>query len=204
MLRTFRTLPAATIEELVANCTARGFETELLADRQAALARLVALIPAGADVMNGSSVTLREIGFLDLLESGNHPWRYWRAEIMATDDEAERRRLRSQACGAEYFAGGLNALAVTGQAVAADNSGSRVGGYVFAAEQVIWVVGTNKVVPTLDAAIERVYNVAVPLEDRRLRDAGGDGTVVGKLLIFERETLPHRVRLLLVDESLGF
>jgi L-lactate utilization protein LutB len=200
----FETLPAATLEQLATNCRARGFETELLPDRQAAFRRLLELIPPVADVHNGSSMTLYDIGFMDYLRHGDHRWRYRRGEILAENDEATRRRLRREACTAEYFVGGLNALAVTGEAVAADHSGSRVGGYVFAAEHVIWVVGTNKVVPTLADAIDRVRTVATPLEDQRMRDLGGDGTTVGKLVIFEHETIPGRVRLLLVDEALGY
>jgi L-lactate utilization protein LutB len=200
----FRTLPAATVEQLATNCRARGFDTELLPDRQAALRRLLELIPPVADVHNGSSMTLYDIGFMEYLQHGDHRWRYRRGEIVAENDEATRRRLRREACTAEYFVGGLNALAVTGEAVAADQSGSRVGGYVFAAEHVVWVVGTNKVVPSLADAVERVRTVAVPLEDKRIREQGGAGTVIGKLVIFERETIPDRIRLLVVDEALGY
>jgi len=54
---------------------ARGIKVELVETKEVALARLQALIPAGAVVMTGGSVTLTQIGFDALLISGNHPWR---------------------------------------------------------------------------------------------------------------------------------
>lgn len=50
----------------------RGVLPELVETRVDALDRNKALIPAGASVMNGSSRTLEEIGFVDYLKSGEH------------------------------------------------------------------------------------------------------------------------------------
>ena len=47
---------------------ARGIRVEFLQKREEALKRLIDLIPPGADVMTGSSTTLKEIGFVDLLK----------------------------------------------------------------------------------------------------------------------------------------
>jgi L-lactate utilization protein LutB len=51
----------------------RGVNVEFLKNRAEALKRLTELIPPGAELSTGASTTLEEIGFTDLLKSGNHP-----------------------------------------------------------------------------------------------------------------------------------
>jgi hypothetical protein len=65
-------------------------------------------------------------------------------------------------------------------------------------------VGTNKIVPTLDDAFRRIWDVALPGEDAQIKSIGGHGSEVGKIVIFYREADPDRIRLILVGESLGF
>lgn len=50
----------------------RGFLPEIVPSGVHALARIKELIPAGASVMNGSSRTLEEIGFVNFLKEGKH------------------------------------------------------------------------------------------------------------------------------------
>lgn len=200
----FRSLAEATLAELIANCEQRGVAVDLVPDGKSAFLRLIELIPPGADVTNGGSTTLKEIGFIDYLEQGKHGWRYRRAEILAEADKEKRERLRRAATTADYIVGSVNALALTGQAVCTDTGGTRVGAYCYGAGSVIWVVGTNKVVASLADALERVRSVAVPREDARTRAASGAASPMGKTLIFESEYFPGRVRLLLVDEALGY
>jgi len=85
-----------------------------------------------------------------------------------------------------------------------DAGGGRQGPYIWGPPKLIWVAGANKVVADLDAAIRRVYEVALPLEDERIR-ASGDaaGSSVNKLVIYEREASPKRITLIIVAEELG-
>ena len=52
----------------------RGVHVEFLNGKADVLQRPENFIPSGVDVMTGSSTTLNEIGFVDLLKSGRHPW----------------------------------------------------------------------------------------------------------------------------------
>jgi hypothetical protein len=88
--------------------------------------------------------------------------------------------------------------------IAVDATGSRNGGYVFPAEHVLWVTGTNKIVRDLDTAIRRVYEHCVPLEDERMKKEAGKGTTVGKFVIYEREMVPDRITTILIKQILGF
>lgn len=192
------------VAETVENLEARGFEVVVVDDAEEALSTLASLIPRGASVMDGHSTTLEEIGFVDHLAAGDHGWENLHEAVFSIDDDAERAAARRRAQTADYFVGGVNAVARTGELVAADASGSRIGAYPFAAGNVVIVSGINKIVADLDAALERLESVAYPLEDARAEEAYGTGSAIAKQLIFRRETIEGRTTVLLVRERLGY
>lgn len=203
-MKTFKNLDERKLGALIGNCTARGFVVSLAADRASALNQVVELLPPEADVSTGGSVTLSEIGLIPLLEESHpHRWRYRRAEVAKEPDEDRRRQMRRKAACCDWFVGSVNALALTGEAVCIDYGGTRVCAYAYGARNVIWVVGVNKVTDTLDAAVRRVREEVFPLEDERVRTQGSRSRL-GKTLIVEEEVFPERIRLILVDEVLGF
>ena len=203
-------------QALGAALAARGIGFHYAADRAAALAYLQQRIPAGASVMNGGSATLEEIGFLDLLACGRYRW--LRPQIAATTEREERIRRRREATIADWLVGGANAVTAAGEIVNVDGSGNRLAGYAFGAGKVILVAGTNKLVPDLSAAFERIRNTAAVQECRKLdkrtpcalsgrcdNDAcRGPERQCGKILIIENEKIAGRITVVLVDEPLGF
>jgi len=194
----------AELDAAVESLEASGFDVVVVDDADAALDEVTARIPAGAGVMDGHSTTLEEIGFIDHLMEGDHDWDNRHAEVYGIDDDAERLRARREAQASDYFVGGVNAVAATGELVAADASGSRVGAYPFAASNLLLVAGTNKIVDDLDAALDRLEDVAYPLEDARAQEAYGQGSMIGKQLIYRQEAEEGRTTLVLVRESLGY
>ena len=203
-------------QALGAALAARGIGFHYAADRAAALAYLQQRIPAGASVMNGGSATLEEIGFLDLLACGRYRW--LRPQIAATTEREERIRRRREATIADWLVGGANAVTAAGEIVNVDGSGNRLAGYAFGAGKVILVAGTNKLVPDLSAAFERIRNTAAVQECRKLdkrtpcalsgrcdNDAcRGPERQCGKILIIENEKIAGRITLVLLAEPLGF
>ena len=156
--------------------------------------------------MTGSSTTLDQIGFTAWLKELHAQGKvgYFRAEVHTQGDAEVRNSNRRQATLAPYFLGSVNALTEDGMAVVADASGTRIGGYVFGARNVIWVAGINKIVSTLEDAMRRVWEVALPAEDARIRGEGGHGSSVGKMVLFYHEPAAGRIRMLLVGQELGF
>ena len=193
-----------TLEETVANLEERGFEVVVADSAADALEAVESRIPAGVSVMNGHSTTLEEIGFDELLSEGDHEWESLPDEIWSIDDDAERQAARRRSQTADYFLGGINAIAQTGELVAADLSGSRIGAYPFAAGNVIIVSGVNKIVPTLDDAFDRLESVAYPLENERAQEAYGVESAVAKQLVYRREPEEGRTTVVLVRERLGY
>jgi L-lactate utilization protein LutB len=208
--------PSSAYTELATALAARGIAFHYVADRRAALAYLQECIPSGARVMNGGSATLEAIGFTEVLASGRYHW--LRPGVSATEEREARIRRRREATIADWLVGGANAVTQAGEIVAVDGSGNRIAGYAFGAGKVILVAGTNKLVPDLAAAFERIRNTAAVQECRKLEKrtpcavtgrcdneaCRGPDRQCGKILIIENEKIAGRLALVLVGEPLGY
>ncbi len=204
----YAALPAPEhIQRTLDAVNARGVHAELAKTKEAALERIRALIPSGAVVMTAGSVTLQQIGFEALLINGNHPWRNFKADLLAEKDPVKQTAMRRQGTLAEYYLGSVNAIAETGELVFASGTGSQLPAYAYTSRNVIWVAGAQKIAPTLEAALRRVREYVFPLEDERQKSLGNKaGSLIGRILIFEREPafLRRNLTLILVNQVLGF
>ena len=198
------TLPAIDAPLLEA-LRARGFDARAVTSAAEARDAVLALLPDGALVSHGGSTTLRQIGLVEALAESTR-LRYGNAEWLAEDDTVRRLEIRKRnSIFADFYLGSVQAVARTGQVVGCDKGGGRQGPYVWGPARVVWVAGANKIVDDLDAAFRRVYEVALPLEDARVRALGDpSGSSVNKLVVYEREGTPGRITVILVGEELGF
>lgn len=194
----------ASLDKTIAELQLRNFKTHVVNNGAEAMKTINDLIPAGATVMTGSSTTLNEIGFTDLLKSGNHPWNNLKDAIVNEADQSKQAELRRQSSLAQFFLGSVHALTEQGEALIASASGSQLAPYAFTADNVIWVVSTKKIVPNLEVAFKRVKDHVFPLEDARMKATGAPGSLFGKWLIFEREVMPRSIHVILVTDNLGF
>ena len=99
--------------------------------------------------------------------------------------------------------GSVHAVTLAGQLVTASASGSQLGPYAFGAGQLIPVVGSQKLVPDLEATLARIRDHVQPYEDERLREHMGIGTQLARILILERDFRPGRTTIILVREPVG-
>ncbi len=197
---------ASSLDKTVKALQTNSFLPEVIANKADALARIQALIPAGKSVMNGSSRTLEEIGFTELLHTKQHPWNNLHDAILAETDPAKQNALRQQAVLSDYYIGSVHALTETGELLIASNTGSQLPHIVFTSPNIIFVVGTQKIVPTITDAFARLEEHVVPLEDVNIRQKYGMGTTVSKVLLYKKESpVTNRpIHILLVQEPLGF
>src|SRR5437763_12588403 len=103
------------IDETIKNLAANNVEGIFVNTGAEALAKIKELIPAGASVMNGASVTLEQAGFVDYLKGGTHGWNNLHEGILAEKDPAKQSALRKQAALSDYYLGSVHALAETGE-----------------------------------------------------------------------------------------
>jgi len=202
----YETIPAAEIVAKTAEALKeRSFNAIIVNTKEEALEKIKSLIPAGASIMNGSSVTLNQIGFVDYLKAGNSGWNNLHEAILAEKDVQKQTELREKSTLAQYFLVSVHAITESGQLLIASASGSQLPSVIFSSDNVIFVVSTNKIVPTLEDASTRLKDYVFPLENERMKTVGYPGSVIGKLLIYEREINPARkITVILVNEKLGY
>ncbi|NQS79326.1 MAG: lactate utilization protein [Methanoculleus bourgensis] len=194
----------ATIQKTVAAIEARNIRVILVDTAKDALQAVVDLIPEGGEVMNGFSTTLVEIGYDQVLEENPKGWRNYHAVITAENDTEKRHALRRKSVAADYFLSGVQAIAESGEVVGCDKTGSRTGAWPHAAANLILVSGANKIVSTLDDALRRCREYALPLEEQRAQHVYGTGSYIGKYVVLDREDADGRVTLVLIREPLGY
>lgn len=194
----------ATIEKTVAAIEARNIRVILVRTVEDALQTLIDLIPEGAEVMNGYSTTLVEMGYNRVLEENPKGWHDYHAVITAEDDADKRHALRRKSVAADYFLSGVQAIAESGEVVGCDKTGSRTGAWPHAAAHLVLVSGVNKIVPSLDDAFQRCRDYALPLENQRAQHAYGTGSYIGKYVVLNEEDTDDRITLILIREPLGY
>lgn len=204
---TYDILPTEDVlTRTVAALAEHGVEAIVVNDRAEALAKVKELIPAGVSVNNGSSRTLEEIGYIDLLKEGTHGWSNLHDGIIAEKDPAKQAELRKHAVLSDYYVGSVHAISATGEMVVASASGSQLPHLVFTSQHLVLVAGTQKIAPSLDEALARLKEYVFPLEDARMKSTGAAGSLIAKILIMAHEPsfMGRTVKLVLVKEKLGF
>ena len=196
----------ASIEKTSKALGTKGYEVIVVENGKEALEKIKTIIPKGVSVMNGSSVTLETIGYVDYLKSGKHGWQDFHAKITAEKDQEKRVNLRKQSALSDFYLGSLHALTEEGEFLIASNTGSQQPHLVFTSPNLILVVGMQKIVPTLEVAFERLEKHVIPLEDEHMKQLYGSGTAHNKTVILHGESAMTKrsATVLLVNEKLGF
>lgn len=195
-----------SLEKTVAALVGHNYNVMVVKNGKDALAKIKEIIPKGSSVMNGSSTTLEQIGYIDYLKSNEHKWNNLHAAIVSEVDPAQQVFLRKHAVLSDYYLGSVHALTQTGEFIVASNSGSQLPHVVYTSKNLIFVVSTKKIVTNLSEAMQRLEKHVVPLEDKRLREVYGVGTTLNKILIFKGESplSIRKITFILVEEDLGF
>jgi len=113
----------------------------------------------------GDSVTLEETGVFEFIRNGNYNFLDKHDPKLTSSD---KREIYLQNFRAHTFLSGVNAVTQDGELFFIDGNGSRVAPIIYGPEQVILVAGTNKIVSGSEEAIQRVRQIAAPLDAKRL------------------------------------
>jgi acyl-CoA hydrolase len=190
-----------TFETTVAALAVRGFGVEVVDDLDAAREAVLARIPHGASVATNSSVTLEETGIAAAINDGGP---YDSARKVLTFDRATRmREIKAIITQPDVALGSVHAVTRDGTLVLASALGSQIAAYAWGAENVILVVGAQKLVPDLPAAHERIHQYCLGLENERALAAYGRGSYIGKIMEIHQDE-PGRTHIVLIRQSVGF
>ncbi len=197
-------VPAAPeiLERVAARLGERNIEAVVVDTGDDARRAVLERIPEGAEVHTAKSKTVEEIGlFTDLNQSGRYD--AIRPRYMKMDRRTQAREIARLSSAPDYMVGSVQALTEDGTLVVVSNSGSQIGPYAAGAGKLLLVVGSQKIVPDLAAAMRRVHEWVFPYEDALIRAQFGIPTQVSKVLLIEREPAPGRVTVFLVKEPVG-
>jgi hypothetical protein len=149
----------------------RGLDARYAESREAARKMIVDLVPENWIVGCGDSTTVRSLGVLqDLTDLGNRVLNsFVKPKIMREKPAMlplSVMKQTSQDC--DVFLSSSNAVTMDGKLVNIDGGGMRVTGMVFGPLLSIIVVGRNKIVSDVDAALDRIKNVIAPAHARTI------------------------------------
>jgi YkgG family uncharacterized protein len=199
----FTTLPdEQTLASTVTALEEHGFSVEVVDDLDAARQAVLARIPHGSSVMTNTSMTLQDAGIADAINDGG-PYDSARNKMSQLDFATQLQEMKAVGGQPDYALGSVHAVTRDGTLVIASASGSQLASYAWGAANVIFVVGAQKIVPTLEEAHERVYQHSLVLEDGRAIAAYGQHSFVGKIIEIHQE-LPGRIHVVLVRQVAGF
>jgi acyl-CoA hydrolase len=199
----FTALPdESTLAATVVALEEHGFSVEVADDLAAARAAVLARIPRGSSVMTNTSVTLADAGIADAVNDGGG-YDSARNKMLALDFATQAQEMKAIGGQPDYALGSVHAVTRDGTLVIASASGSQLASYAWGAANVIFVVGAQKIVPSLQAAHERIYQHSLKLEDARAQAAYGQHSFVGKIMEIRQE-LPGRIHIVLVRQPAGY
>lgn len=197
-----------------ADALSRNFFTVRILSNKEALAEAVrGLVKPGLKVGLGGSVTVRQAGLPEILkDSGVNLLDHWEPGL--SKEDIQTIRIGQLTC--DLFISGANALTEQGMVVNIDSVGNRVNSLVFGPGRALIVAGYNKIVPDLEAALERIRTVAAPLNAKRLnlplpcaasgicQDCSSEQRICRIISILQKRPAQSDVSVFLVDEKLGY
>ena len=155
---------------------------------------------------------MAEAGLMDAIRNGD----YMLYDRDQAETAKEREEMMHQAFFADFFLGSTNAVSEDGVLVNIDGVANRVAAYAYGPKNVLLIVGMNKVVKTQEDALHRARNEAAPINAQRFQketpcvsggtcfDCKKQGCICSQILITRYSQIPGRIKVILVNESLGF
>jgi len=161
----------------------------------------------------GGSMTFIATGLYDALKGMPN------LEILDTFNKSltpeEALELRRQSLLVDLYITGTNAVTETGELVNLDMTGNRVAGITFGPRYVVILVGRNKVVPDLEAAMVRIKEYAAPANAMRLdkkvpcvktsvcEECNAPDRICNTWTITQKSFPKGRIKVVLINQHLG-
>ncbi|MCS7281360.1 MAG: lactate utilization protein [Desulfobacterota bacterium] len=201
------------LENTVKKLNENLFKAAYFSERKSLIGAILDTVPEKATIGIGGSVTVREIGIVEILkERGHIVFDHWQDTLSA---EAKAEARRSQ-LNCDVFITGTNAITQNGELVNMDGVGNRVASMIYAPKHVIVVAGYNKIVKDIPSAIERIKSVAAPMNAKRLNlplpctelgyctDCKSERRICRILTIIQRKPAETDISIFLLKEDIGF
>ena len=199
-------------EKLIPNLEKRNFEAYYCDNKKEALDKAISLIDKNGTISWGGSKTLKDLNLIEVLKEND----YKLIDRDSASTPEERDELMKQGLTAKTFLTSSNAITEDGILVNIDGNGNRVAAMCYGPDSVIVIAGMNKLCETVEAAVDRVHNVAAVKNAERFGltktgcskgkcvDCLSDECMCSYVVKTRRSKVKGRIKIILVGEELGF
>ena len=191
----------------------RHFDAYYCATASEAKAKVNELIPDGASVTWGGTMTVRDMDIPKMLQERG-TLKVWDRDKVETPEEKQEMYLR--AFQTDYYLSSANAITEDGVIVNIDGTGNRVAAITWGPQHVIFVVGMNKVAQDPEAALKRARSTAAPINaarfdiqtpcqlDGQCHNCNSPQSICNYIHFLRNSSKPGRIIVILVGENLGY
>jgi len=203
----------ATIQKTIKNLRKNNMAGYFVKDKNELIELLQSLIPKQSIVGSGDSITLEQTGVFDFLRNGDYVFHDKFKPGLTSEG---KRELYLKNFSANTFITGTSAVSSDGKIFNIDGNGSRVAPMIYGPEQVIIVIGINKIVSNVELAIHRTRQIAAPLDAKRLKkitpctelgkcvDCNHNQRICNAFTLITGQFVEGRIKVIIVDETLGY
>lgn len=190
----------------------RNMEGYFCETSKEAVEKALSLMPEGSVISWGGSMSISECGLMDAI----HEKDYTLIDRMTANTPQEKREIYAKTVMADYYLMSTNAITMDGELVNIDGFCNRVACLCAGPEHVIVIAGMNKVVLNVQDGIDRIRTKAAPPNTVRLNkntpcaktgmcgDCYSLDCICSQIVITRRSGIPGRIKVILVNEELGF
>lgn len=204
------------------NLVKNNMEVYYAATKEDVAGLVEGLLKEGDVVANGGTMTMKECGLSELLNSGKY--KYLDREAI---DHSEVKNLYRASFSADAYITSANAITENGCLYNVDGNSNRIAAIAYGPDKVIVIAGYNKIVPTLEDAVKRVKCESAPANCQRLESGtycyetgqcismknpcasitdgcNSEDRICCNYLISAYQRTKGRIKIIIVGESLGY
>lgn len=182
-------------------------------DRDELQAYLRNILKDGKSVAVGGSVTLNQVGVIDMIRESDVRFIDRYEEGLTRDQVEDKFR---EAFFADLFITSTNALTIDGYLYNVDGTGNRVAAMIYGPKEVIVIAGLNKICLNEEEAIAHIQNLSAPANAMRLKkqtpcaktgkcmDCHSPDRICCSYVKLGYQSKVNRIKVILIEENLGY
>lgn len=201
------------VNEIITNLKKNNMQGFYVENKEELLSKLDELVKNNSTVSVGGSRTLFETGVIDYLKNKDVLF-YNRYEEELSKDDIKDIYIKS--FSVDYYFASTQAITLDGELYNVDGTGNRVAAMLYGPENVVVIVGINKIVDDFDAAIKRNRNISAPANAKRLNrktpcaktgycmECNSSDRICNEYTLIKRQSQKDRIKVIIVGENLGY
>lgn len=201
-----------TADNLLKNLEKRNMEAYYAPTKEDAVKTALSILKEGSVISWGGSMTIGEIGLTDELKKRN----YMLIDRSKAKSPEETKEMYHKALNCDYYIMSSNAVTKDGILLNIDGTGNRVAALIYGPENVVVIVGINKIAHDLDSAYKRIKDIACVKNTIRLdkntpctktgkcTDCLSSDCICNQIVATRRSGTKGRIKVIIVGENLGY